>query len=150
MQNAEEDGHGYTQLLSPNQTGTLEEMKASMRNIKILIGDQDEATTELLGYYLEIFGVEPVVVTSTKDIRLKLREMTFDLLIVDLFLSGDVEKLMKDLRSTRKTYKLPVIALYSVQSEVNKDDVAKWKVNDILTKPFQFSEIISKIRKYVE
>jgi len=146
---AKDDGHGHTTLLTPAQTGMLHDMKTRMRNVRILLADSDEATTELLGYYLEIFNVEPIVVRSTRDARLALRNEEFHMMILDIFIQGDVEKLLHDIRGTRKLYKLPIIATYSVQSDINEEMIRSYKINDLLKKPYQFSEIISKIRKYL-
>ena len=86
---------------------------------------------------------------STRDARLALRNEEFHMMILDIFIQGDVEKLLHDIRGTRKLYKLPIIATYSVQSDINEEMIRSYKINDLLKKPYQFSEIISKIRKYL-
>jgi len=151
ISDAEEDGRGYTQLLTPQQTASLRKMKQDMSSKKIVIADSDQATTELLEYYLEIFNAKPLVVHEGGALRKILASMKVDVLIIDIFLPGiEFAALLKEIRSQKQYTQLPIIATSPIQRNVDTDTLRTLAVNDFLQKPFHFSEIAAKIRKYIE
>ncbi|NSW53313.1 MAG: response regulator [Anaerolineae bacterium] len=147
---AVENGHGETRLLTPEQTGMLRRLKEAMLNKVVVVADRDPAAVELLEYYLEIFNVNIRTVTDVEALRSTMRAERVDLLIVDITLPGlRAAQFLRELRSMHEYASLPVIATCPIQQAVDQAVVRSLKANDFLVKPFHFSELGSKIRKYM-
>ena len=148
---AEENGHGETSLLTPEQTGILRMIKEAMMNKVIIIADNDIPSVEMLNYYLEMFNVKPVVVNSVEELRNVFKTRIVDLLIMDIFLPGlDAGRLIREIRATDRYAALPIIATSSIKRQIDQKTIHSLHVNDFLIKPFHFSDLGSKIRKYVK
>jgi DNA-binding response OmpR family regulator len=116
----------------------------------VVVADRDTAAVELLEYYLEIFNVNIRTVTDVEALRSTMRAEPVDLLIVDITLPGlRAAQFMRELRSMHEYASLPVIATCPIQQAVDQAVVRSLKANDFLVKPFHFSELGSKIRKYM-
>jgi PleD family two-component response regulator len=146
-----ENEHGYTSLLTPEQTGALREIKDAMADKVVLVADRDRSSVELVEYYLEIFNVKPRIVSSVPQMRTILEEEPVALLILDVTLPEmDAPRLLREIRAKDRYASLPIIATSPIQHSIDQTVIRSLKVNDFLIKPFHFSDLGSKIRKYIQ
>ncbi len=117
-------------------------------NIKILIIDDDPAILEAIKYILEDNGYEVAVCAngaSTEDSIIKNKPA---LIIMDYWLSDiDGDVIIKKLKTDDKTKNIPIIFLSASNDAANIAKLAG--ADDFLAKPFEISDLLDKVRKYV-
>jgi signal transduction histidine kinase/CheY-like chemotaxis protein len=146
-----ENEHGYTMLLTPEQTGMLRKIKDAMANTVVLVADRDRSSVELVEYYLEIFNVKPRIAGTVAEMRKVLDEEQVALLILDVTLSDEnLSGLLQEIRAEDCYASLPIIATSPIQHAIDQAMIQSLNVNDFLIKPFHFSDLGSKIRKYIQ
>jgi DNA-binding response OmpR family regulator len=115
------------------------------RKKKILIADDDSAIIESVTLMLEDEGYR---VYSSSDGRTAalIRKVHPDLVLLDVWMSGaDGREICRELKRDEKTSGIPVI-IFSANKDT--EQIAKeYDANDFIAKPFQMSELLSKIAK---
>jgi DNA-binding response OmpR family regulator len=117
---------------------------------RILIVDDEPINLEFFDVMLSRLGFEIEKATDGEEALQKIQETNPDLIILDNImprLSGwEVAKKLKQDREYRKHRQTPII-MFSAMDEV-KDKIEGFElgVDDYITKPFNFSEVLARIR----
>ncbi len=113
--------------------------------MRVLLVEDDKSLATALKELLEQEGYRVrLVLDGKRGLDLALSE-EFDLILLDYFLPGmDGREFLKRLRSEGS--KVPVIALTVVSDIKNKVDFFQTGVDDYITKPFHFEELLARIR----
>jgi len=113
--------------------------------VRVLLVEDDKSLATALKELLEQEGYRVrLVLDGKRGLELALSE-EFDLILLDYFLPGmDGREFLKRLRSEGS--KVPVIALTVVSDIKNKVDFFQTGVDDYITKPFHFEELLARIR----
>jgi DNA-binding response OmpR family regulator len=117
---------------------------------RILIVDDEPINLEFFDVMLSRLGFEIEKASDGEEALLKIQETNPDLIILDNImprLSGwEVAKKLKQDKEYRKHRQTPII-MFSAMDEV-KDKIEGFElgVDDYITKPFNFSEVLARIR----
>jgi len=130
----------------------MEENVSGMKKLKsrILIVDDEQINLDFFDVMLSKLGFEVEKAADGEEALEKLQECNPDLMILDNImpkLTGwEVTKKIKTEREYRKYRDVPII-MFSAMDEV-KDKIAGLElgVDDYITKPFNFSEVLARIR----
>ncbi|MBI4533840.1 MAG: response regulator transcription factor [Candidatus Melainabacteria bacterium] len=113
--------------------------------MRILVAEDDEFLAGGLRLGLEQKGYAVDAVRSGMEAAIALREVGYDLLVLDLGLPGlDGVDVLKGLR--REGQSLPVIVITARDSIEDRIQGLDLGANDYLTKPFDFRELEARIR----
>ena len=115
---------------------------------KILVCDDDEGITEVLGIILEQEGFEAYCLSNGKGIQKKIKRLKPDLILLDIMMPGiDGKEITKILKRGEETSQIPII-IFSALS--NAAQIAKEVgAEDYLAKPFEISHLTDKLKKYL-
>ncbi len=114
---------------------------------KILLVDDDPDFIELLRYALDRAGFRSVVADDGPSALQLLEEQQPDLVLLDIRL-GDASGL-DVLKAIRWSHSLPVIMLSALDSEADRVRALELGADDYVTKPFDFRELVGRIRARV-
>jgi len=113
---------------------------------KIYVVEDDEDIREIVEYALQSAGFEVIGFECGEGLFPALATAIPDLIVLDIMLpSDDGLTILKKLRDTPQTKKLPVILLTAKSSEFDKVKGLDLGADDYLTKPFGILELISRI-----
>ena len=116
-------------------------------NGKILVADDEKINVEFFQIMLERLGFEVEVAYNGEEVIKKVEHFYPDIILLDLLMpkmSGiEVTKLLK---SNPKTESIPIIILTAIDDIKEKVDLFEIGVEDYITKPFNFIEILARIR----
>jgi two-component system OmpR family response regulator len=108
----------------------------------ILIVDDDEDITQLLGDYLSRFGFETHVADDGEAMRQRLAQTSIDLVVLDLMLPGeDGLTLGRELRRLR----MPLIMLTARSNPYDRVLGLESGADDYVSKPFEPRELVARI-----
>ena len=115
---------------------------------RILVVDDDPVILRLIEVNLDLEGFEVVTSDRGEDAMEKAREMTPDLILLDLMMpevSGweIAERLQKD----EKTKDIPLVFLSARTQDEDRRRGEELGVAGYVTKPFDPAELVSTIRK---
>lgn len=119
-----------------------------MPNKKILLCDDDEGILDMLEILLEDSGYEIYAERNSLNVHKIIAEYQPDLLVLDLWmpvLSGD--QLVRSIRKNPALQDLPVIIISA--SRDGQEIAANAGANEFLAKPFDISELLENINKYL-
>lgn len=112
---------------------------------QILITDDDKHTRRYLDTLLSDAGYTPRCASSAEEALKLIKEIPFDLLIVDIMMPGmdgyEFTKLLRDCR-----YDLPILMLTAKQLPDNIRHGFLAGTDDYMTKPFDEEELLLRIR----
>jgi len=114
---------------------------------KILVADDEKITVDFFQVMLTKLGFSVEVAYNGKEALEKVEEFTPDLILLDLLmpkLSG--YKVAEILKQEEKTKNIPIIVLTAVSDIKDKVDMIELGIEDYITKPFNFVEILARIR----
>ena len=115
---------------------------------KILIIEDDPATSRLVSYSLNHEGYEVITAPNGLDGVRKARTEKPDLIILDVMLPGmDGFEICHRLRSEPETVKLPVLMFSAKAQEADKDTGLRVGADDYLVKPAAPSDIVNRVEK---
>ena len=116
---------------------------------KILVIDDEPSLQELVKTILESEGFEVEIASSGPEGLEKLGKGKPDLVLLDMMMPGmSGREVAEKIRGNAKTKSLKIIFLTVARfSEVGKDLLDKMKVQDYITKPFDNSDLISRVKK---
>ncbi len=113
-------------------------------NRRILVVDDEPGILDLVGYALRRDGFDVDAVASGAEAIERVRETTFDLMVLDLMLpdaSGiDV------CQTIRRESDLPIIMLTARDAEVDVVVGLHAGADDYVTKPFSMAELVGRVR----
>lgn len=117
---------------------------------KILIVDDESINLEFFDVMLSKLGFEVEKAVDGEEALEKVQNTSPDLIILDNImpkLSGwEVTRLLKQDKAYRKFRNIPII-MFSAMNEVkDRIDGFELGVDDYITKPFNFSEVLARIR----
>lgn len=119
---------------------------ATNTHIRALLVDDDVEIGELLGRYLEKFGIDCLAVNDGKAMHRQLGAASFDLILLDLMLPGeDGLSLLRTLRSDPKTSHLPILMLTARGEFTDKVTGLELGADDYVVKPFDARELVARI-----
>lgn len=118
---------------------------------KILIVDDEKDITETLGFMLKAKGYE-VVTGNDGEEGLKLaKEQAPDLIILDVMMPKiNGYKICRLLKFDAKYKQIPIIMVTARSQDEDKIIGEETGADEYVTKPFEFSEILEKINKYLK
>jgi DNA-binding response OmpR family regulator len=114
---------------------------------RALVVEDDPDIVELVSHYLarEGFGVDAV--HDGREALLRLRESSYDLVILDLQLPGmDGLTLCAEIRREPRTRHLPVVMLTARSDEADRIVGLEMGADDYVTKPFSPKELAARVR----
>mgnify|MGYP003514540353 FL=1 len=120
-----------------------------MSKALILIAEDEERMAAFVEKGLKRNGFETIVAADGIQSLIAIEQQPVDLLLLDLRLP------IKDgwavLRETRPQHPdLPIIVVTAMTDERDRQRVFQAGANDYLPKPFKFSDLLAKIKLYLE
>jgi two-component system KDP operon response regulator KdpE len=114
-----------------------------MNNRKILLVDDDETLLELLADQIRAAGYLPLTANSGKEGLKRASESMPDLAVLDVMMPGmDGWQVCQELRERSS---MPIIMLTAKGEEYDKLRGFHLGVDDYITKPFSFAELVARI-----
>ncbi|MDX1447308.1 response regulator transcription factor, partial [Lishizhenia sp.] len=115
-----------------------------MKNLKILLAEDDENLGTLLNTFLKAKGFDVELARNGKLALQKFTEAEFDFLIFDVMMPEmDGFTLAKEIRELDK--KTPILFLTAKSMKEDKLEGFKIGADDYLTKPFSMEELLARI-----
>ena len=120
-----------------------------MSQVLILIAEDEDRLAAFVEKGLKRNGFETIVAADGIQSLIAIEQQPVDLLLLDLRLP------IKDgwavLRETRPQHPdLPIIVVTAMTDERDRQRVFQAGANDYLPKPFKFSDLLAKIKLYLE
>ncbi len=114
---------------------------------KILIVEDDDVVTEAISYNLEWNGYQVEAAADGLSALKLVQKEPPDLIILDIALpKKNGLDLCREIRRTNTTAKLPILMLTARGSEADKEVGLDAGADDYVTKPFQRSELLARVR----
>ncbi len=110
----------------------------------VLVIDDDDRIRELLQQFLQKNKFHVIVSPNTKEARLKLNLIVFDLIILDVLMPE--ENGYEFLEKLRKKNDTPILMLTALDQTDNKIKGLKKGADDYLSKPFDPEELLLRIK----
>ena len=118
---------------------------------KILIAEDSPTVLAILKSVLEDAGYGVVAVADGQEALAKAKTEKPDLFILDLMLPKvDGYKVCGMLKFDKNFTKTPVIILTARAGDADKEMAKDVRADDYIIKPFEPSELISKIKKFLK
>jgi PAS domain S-box-containing protein len=135
---------------STTAAGLGESEMTSLAGSRVLLVDDDPDSLELMGMFLELEGMAVTRSSNVPDALEKLGGGDFDMVISDLGMPDmDGYDLIRELRSSFDSSRLPAIALTGFVSESDRATVTAAGFQAHVAKPVEFDELITKIRELI-
>jgi two-component system CheB/CheR fusion protein len=116
----------------------------SLNELAVLAVDDDEDTTALLRYLLEMNGAKVTTANSGRDALKLARELTFDVVLSDISMpSMDGFEFVRRLRSLPGKENVPVVALTGYGRKEDVEQAANEGFIAHLTKPFDVGRLLA-------
>lgn len=115
-----------------------------MRNMKILVVDDELEIAELIKDYLEEEQYEVKISTDGEECLTRFREYQPDLIVLDIMLPGLDG--MEVCRTIRAESSIPIIMLSAKKSEVDKVLGLGLGADDYVVKPFSPREVVARVK----
>lgn len=120
-----------------------------MSNVLILIAEDEERLAAFVEKGLKKNGFETIVAADGVQALDAIAQQPVDLLLLDLGLP------IKDgwavLQETRAQHPdLPIIVVTAMTDDRDRQRVLQLGANDYLPKPFKFSDLLAKVKGYLE
>lgn len=116
---------------------------------RILIAEDEERLAALMQKGFKKNGFVTAVAPDGEEALKMAVSEDFELLLLDLGLPlKDGWTVLKELR--RQGEKLPIIIVTAINDECNRDIALSLGANEYVTKPFQFSDLIEKVKSYLK
>ena len=117
---------------------------------RVLLVDDNETNLMLGSMILEAMGVTVTQVNSGEAAVAKVREEVFDLVFMDISMPGiDGYEATRQIRTSRSTMALPVIALTAYASSVEREKSELSGMNDYLTKPIERDKLAAVLERWL-
>lgn len=121
-----------------------------MRNLNILVVDDEEDIREMLLMVLENAGMNATAVATAEEAQQSLAEAAVDLLVLDWMLPGiSGIEMTKRLKKDARFNGLPIILLTARAEKDDRISAFEAGVNDYVTKPFSPRDLIVRIKSAI-
>ena len=118
-----------------------------MSDAKVLVVEDEEALSELLGYNLTREGFDVSLARDGEEALLKVAEDRFDAVVLDWMLPNvSGIEVCRRLRAGDETRDLPVIMLTARAEETDRIRGLETGADDYVVKPFSMGELAARIR----
>ncbi len=115
---------------------------------KIMIVDDDLDILILMQTMLSMNNYQVKVISRWEHINQSISDFTPDLILLDISLGdADGRDICKKIKAAENTQSIPVI-LFSANSDLGKN-YEEAQAEAFIAKPFELSELLNKIRTYV-
>ncbi len=117
----------------------------------ILVADDEKVNVDFFEVMLTKLGFDVETAYSGEEVFEKLKSFIPDLIILDLLMpkmSGF--EVAKRLKADSKTREIPIIILTAVSDIRDKVDMLELGIEDYIMKPFNFIEILARIRNVLK
>ncbi len=115
---------------------------------KIMILEDDEATAELIKFYLQEEGFQVAIATRGDGFMAKVKEFKPDLITLDVLLPDtDGFNIFKQLQENRRTRNIPVI--FITVKEEEKERGITMGASGYIVKPFNEKELKGTIKSII-
>ena len=111
---------------------------------KILVVEDEAGVSELVTMYLKKEGFKVVQVFDGEEALQKLRQQSFDLVILDIMLPG--KDGFEICREVRKFSKVPIIMLTARDEEIDRVVGLEIGADDYISKPFSPREMVARVK----
>lgn len=112
--------------------------------LKILLAEDDKDLNQLTTAFLKQAGHTVVSVYNGMDALYKFEEKRFDLILSDIMMPlCDGYQLAKEIRE--KNSQIPILFMSAREDKISKQMGYKVGIDDYITKPFDFDELVFKI-----
>ena len=113
----------------------------------IFIVEDDENIREMESYALRNSGYDVTGFVSGRELFEKLSTTVPELILLDIMLPGeDGLSILKRLRSSEKTRRVPIILVTAKTTELDKVRGLDMGADDYITKPFGIMELVSRVK----
>ena len=113
----------------------------------LLLIDDDARLTTMVGDYLRGNGYAVEVAASLAQGRERLRQASYDALVLDLMLpDGDGLDLTRELRADLRHKRLPLLMLTARGEPLDRVLGLELGADDYLAKPFEARELLARIK----
>ncbi len=119
-------------------------MQVSVNVPHILVVDDDQRLRDLLVRYLGMNGFRVSVAQNAAEARLCVREVVFDLIVLDIMMPG--ESGFELARSLKRKMTMPILMLSAVSGVKDRIMSLENGADDYLTKPFEPKELLVRIQ----
>ena len=110
----------------------------------ILVVDDDRRLRDLLQRYLGNQGFRVTVAADVGEARARLKNLIFDLLVLDIMMPGESGLELTD--ELRRAGGVPILLLTAMTETDDRIDGLERGADDYLTKPFEPAELVARIR----
>jgi two-component system, OmpR family, phosphate regulon response regulator OmpR len=122
-------------------------LSPDMNNAHLLLIDDDQRLTALVGDYLRSHGFEVDTAGSLSEGRERLRAGGYDALVLDLMLpDGDGLDMTRELRAEPRTRRLPLLMLTARGEPTDRIIGLEIGADDYLPKPFEPRELLARVK----
>jgi CheY-like chemotaxis protein/HPt (histidine-containing phosphotransfer) domain-containing protein len=150
---------GKTQSLTPEQSQFLRAHPVSEANhpgrlvgSKVLLVEDNKMNQLVAGEFLRNWGITTDIVSNGYDALEKLKQNTYDLVLMDLQMPGldgfDTARHIRDL-SQLPQKDIPIIAITASLISDVRNQVLRAGMDDVITKPFNPQELQQKLLQYL-
>lgn len=117
---------------------------------KILIVDDERLTRAVLQHDVILAGYDVMVASNGKEAMQKIREVTPDLIVVDLVMPDmNGFEMCRRIRSNEQTKKTPVIVVSALQSQADIQEAKASGADVYLTKPIKPKQFINQVKEFL-
>jgi DNA-binding response OmpR family regulator len=117
----------------------------------ILVADDEKVNVDFFQVMLTKLGFDVETACSGEEVFEKLKNFTPDLIILDLLMPNmSGFEVAKRLKAESKTMEIPIIVLTAVSDIRDKVDMLELGIEDYIMKPFNFIEILARIRNVLK
>lgn len=114
---------------------------------KILVVDDEPDIVELVSYNLKKEGFEIIAALDGEDALAKIKNHSFDFVILDLMLPGlQGMELCRIVRNDPKTKNIPIIMLTAKGEEIDRILGLEIGADDYMAKPFSPRELVARVK----
>ena len=112
---------------------------------KVLIVEDDEDISMIEEAYLEAAGFHTEILSDGKAVLSRLKQESFDLILLDLMLPGMTGEAVLDQIRQKQKKEMPVLILSAKVSVQDKVKLLRLGADDYITKPFDPEEVIARV-----
>lgn len=118
-----------------------------MSTIKIMVVDDDKDILDVVGVILQMHNYEPVMRSNIANLLQHVKETNPAVVLLDVQLgTTDGRHMCELIKEVENCAQIKVI-LFSANGRY-KEDVSKYKCDDFIEKPFDMTELITKLNGY--
>lgn len=117
---------------------------------KILIVDDEKDIVETLSFMLKAKGFDCITATDGEEGLYKAKNESPDLIILDVMMPKiNGYKICRLLKFDNKFKNIPIIMVTARSQDEDKLIGEETGADEYITKPFEFSDVLEKINKYL-